>query len=72
MFLAADRRALDEARAQQAPWLQLLALVALFEHGGAGADDHRALAAIVERLSEAADTTVIATARSLLENPQAA
>ena len=66
------RRALDEARAQQAPWLQLLALVALFEHGGAGADDHRALAAIVERLSEAADTTVIATARSLLENPQAA
>ncbi len=33
---ASIRRALQEARAQEAPWHELVALVELCEHGGAG------------------------------------
>ena len=52
---ASVRHALAEARAQEAPWLELLALVELCEHGAKAADRH-ALAALVEQLPEAGDT----------------
>jgi ATP/maltotriose-dependent transcriptional regulator MalT len=63
---ASLRRAVDEARAQEAPWLELLALAALCEHGGATAQDRGALAALVNRLPEARATEGFAKARSVL------
>jgi hypothetical protein len=62
---ASLRRGVEEARTQQAPWLELLALVELCEHGG-GAEDRRALAALVELLPEAAGTGPYAKATALL------
>jgi hypothetical protein len=47
---AAIRRAVAEARAQEAPWLELMALLELCERGGATAEDRQALAAVVERV----------------------
>jgi DNA-binding winged helix-turn-helix (wHTH) protein/tetratricopeptide (TPR) repeat protein len=64
--LASVRRAVEEARAQQAPWLELNALLDLCEDGGAKAEDRRALAALVDRLPEIAGTTAFARARALL------
>ncbi len=58
------RRAIDEARAQQAPWLELLARVDLCAHDGADAEDRRALAAPVDALPEAGDTAAVAAARA--------
>ena len=63
---AAVRRALAEAREQEAPWHVLLALVELCEHGKAEAADRDALATVLEQLPEAADTAVAAKARALL------
>jgi hypothetical protein len=42
---ASVRRAIAEARAQEAPWLELMALIELAEHHSATAKDRRALAA---------------------------
>ena len=61
------RRALAEARAQEAPWLELMALLALCDRGGAVAEDWQALAAIVDGLPEATDTAAIARAKDLLK-----
>jgi tetratricopeptide (TPR) repeat protein len=58
--------AIAEARAQEAPWLELVALVELCEHGDATAKDRRALAALVDALPQARDTAVMARARPLL------
>ncbi len=69
---AAARRAVAEARAQEAPWLELLALVELCEHKGARAKDRQALAALVERLPEAVDTDAVARARALIRGARAA
>jgi ATP/maltotriose-dependent transcriptional regulator MalT len=69
---AAARRALAEARAQKAPWLELFALVELCEHEGAKAKDRQALAALVDRLPEAADTDAVARARALIRVARAA
>jgi ATP/maltotriose-dependent transcriptional regulator MalT len=63
---ASVRRALAEARAQESSWLELLVLLDLCEHDGAGAADRRALAALVDRLPEAIDTTAFKRARALL------
>jgi len=63
---AAVRRALAEARAQEAPWLELVASVELCEHGAATIEDWRALAALVDALPEAIGTTAITKARGLL------
>jgi tetratricopeptide (TPR) repeat protein len=60
------RDAIAEARAQGAPWLELVALVELCEHGGTTAKDRRALAALVDALPQALDTAVMARARALL------
>jgi tetratricopeptide (TPR) repeat protein len=64
---ASARRAIEEARAQDAPWLELLALLDLCEHHDATAGEVLALEALVARLPEAADTAKVARARSLVE-----
>lgn len=64
---ASIRRAVAEARAQPAPWLELMALLELCERGGATAEDGCALAALVDRLPEAIATTAIARAKVLLQ-----
>jgi predicted ATPase/DNA-binding winged helix-turn-helix (wHTH) protein len=63
---AATRRAVREARAQGAAWLELLALTALCERAGAADEDLRALATLVDQLPEASETTALARARALL------
>jgi hypothetical protein len=63
---ASVRSAIAEAREQKAPWLELLALLDLCEHGGEAAEDCHALAALVDRLPEANDTAAVAKARALL------
>jgi len=62
------RRAIAEATAQEAPWLELVTLLELCKTDGATSDDRRALAVLLERLPEAADTTTVAAARALLDN----
>lgn len=62
----AVRRALAEAREQEAPWHVLLALVELCEHGKAGAADWDALEAVLAQLPEAADTAPVLRARELI------
>ena len=62
----AARRALAEAREQDAPWHELLALLALCEQGTASATEQQALAALVAQLPEAAGSAPVASARALL------
>ena len=69
---ASVRRAVAEARAQEAPWLELMALLELCEHDGATAEDRQALAALVDQLPEAIDTTAVARARALLDKAKPA
>ena len=64
---ASVRRAVAEARAQEAPWLELLALVELCEGKGAKAEDRNALAALIDQLPEAIDTPAFTKARALLD-----
>jgi tetratricopeptide (TPR) repeat protein len=61
------RDAVAEARAQEAPWLELIALVELCEHGVTRNQDRQALAALVDSLTEARDTAAVARARVLLQ-----
>ena len=63
----AIRRAIAEARAQEAPWLELMALIELCDCHSATAKDRRALAALVDQLPEARDTAAVARARALLD-----
>lgn len=69
---AAIRRAIAEARAQEAPWLELMALIELCDHHSATAKDRRALAALVDQLPEALDTAAVARARALLDKTKSA
>ena len=64
--IAAVRRAFDEARAQEAPWLELQALVELCEHPDATAEDHLALATLVDQSPETDGTELAKRARSLI------
>ncbi|MEJ8824922.1 AAA family ATPase [Variovorax humicola] len=64
---ASVRRAIEEARAQEAPWLELLALVDLCEHHEAAAVERRALAVLVDQLPEARDTVSVRRAQSVLD-----
>jgi hypothetical protein len=66
------RRAVDEARAREAPWLELVALLELCEQDSPTAEDWHALRALVEQLPEANDTTAVARARVLLDQVRAA
>jgi hypothetical protein len=63
---AAQRRAVVEARAQEAPWLELRALLALCESVYAADADRATLATLVEQLPEAAGTDAVKRARALL------
>jgi hypothetical protein len=64
--IASVRRAAAEARAQEAPWLELQALVELCEHPDATADDHLALATLVDQSPETHGTDLAKRARSLI------
>ena len=66
--MASIRLAVEEARAQGACWLELLALTELCERDAATDEDRHALAALVDQLDEAGDTTALARARALLTN----
>jgi DNA-binding winged helix-turn-helix (wHTH) protein/tetratricopeptide (TPR) repeat protein len=57
---ASIRRAILEARAQGAPWPELLALTELCERATATAEDHRTLGALVDRLRDARGKTALA------------
>jgi hypothetical protein len=69
---AAIRRAIAEARAQEAPWLELMALVELCDRYSATAKDRRALAGLVDQLPEALNTPAAGKARALLAKMQSA
>jgi hypothetical protein len=60
-------RAIDEAKQQEAPWLELLARLDLCQSIGATAEDRDAMAKLVERLDEAGDTPLVNRARALLD-----
>jgi tetratricopeptide (TPR) repeat protein len=64
---ASVRRSIEEARAQQAPWLELLALVELCAHHDASTAERQALAELMNQLPEAAGTEPAIRARSLLQ-----
>ena len=64
---ASVRRAVAEARNQGAPWLELMALIELWEQDGTTAQDRRGLAVLVDRLPEATDTQAYMKARALLD-----
>jgi ATP/maltotriose-dependent transcriptional regulator MalT len=64
----AIRRAVAEARTQEASWFELRALLDLCETGAATDTDRRALAAVLERLPDAADTEAASRSRALLGN----
>jgi tetratricopeptide (TPR) repeat protein len=64
---AALRRAIDEARAREAHWLELLALVDLCEYHEATAAERGTLVGLVDRLSDAGDTMPVRRARSILQ-----
>jgi DNA-binding winged helix-turn-helix (wHTH) protein/tetratricopeptide (TPR) repeat protein len=63
---ASVRRAVEEARKQDAPWLALLTLTELCAHHDASMAERQALAELVEQLPEAADTEPVERARSPL------
>ncbi len=63
---ASIRRAIAEARAQEAAWLELLAMLELFEYGDATAQDRCALETLIGMLPEAIDTAAHAKARAWL------
>jgi tetratricopeptide (TPR) repeat protein len=63
---AAVRAAIEEARAQEASWLELLALVELCEHHEATAQDHQALSTLTDQLLEISGTELAKRAHSLL------
>jgi DNA-binding winged helix-turn-helix (wHTH) protein/tetratricopeptide (TPR) repeat protein len=68
----AIRRAIAEAKAQEAPWLELMALIELCDRHGATAKDRRALAALVDHLPEARGTAAVARARAQLDKTKPA
>jgi len=68
---AAARQAVDEARTQGAPWLELMALADVCEHCAASGAEWEALAALVARLPDAARTGLVMRARTLLAKHEA-
>jgi hypothetical protein len=64
---ASVRRAVEESRAQQAPWLEMLALTDLSASSTAKSGDRRALGALVAELAEASDAPAYARAKAVLE-----
>lgn len=58
--------ALAEARAQESPWLELIALIALCEKKHATAEDRQTLTALLDQLPEAIDTVPFTKAEALI------
>jgi DNA-binding winged helix-turn-helix (wHTH) protein len=69
---AAIRHAIAEARAQEAPWLELMALIELCDRHSATVKDRRALAALIDQLPEALNTAAAGKARALLDKTKSA
>jgi tetratricopeptide (TPR) repeat protein len=69
---AAIRHAIAEARAQEAPWLELMALIELCDRHTATAKDRRALAALLDQLPEALNIPTAGKARALLDKTKSA
>jgi DNA-binding winged helix-turn-helix (wHTH) protein len=69
---ASLRKAVAEARAQEAPWLEMIALSALCEHKGAAPEDFGSLRTVLDQLTGGSDTTAVARARAVLEKERAA
>jgi DNA-binding winged helix-turn-helix (wHTH) protein len=69
---AAIRLAIAEARAQEAPWLELMALIELCDRHSATVKDRRALAALIDQLPEALNTAAAGKARALLDKTKSA
>ena len=63
---ACVRRALAEAREQESPWQELVALIALCEHHAVTSIERQELATLLAQVPEAADTPQAASARALL------
>jgi DNA-binding winged helix-turn-helix (wHTH) protein/tetratricopeptide (TPR) repeat protein len=68
----AARHAVEEARTQEAPWLELQALVELCGHFDATTEDRQALAALLDQLPETHGTELVKRARSLLQAAKSA
>jgi tetratricopeptide (TPR) repeat protein len=68
----AVRHAVEEARTQEAPWLELQALVELCGHHDATTEDRQALAALLDQLPETEGTELVKRARSLLQGAKSA
>ena len=66
------RQAIAEARAQEAPWLEMIALSALCERKGAATRDREALCLVLERVAGGRDTPPVARALALLEGMRGA
>ncbi|HSC97509.1 MAG TPA: AAA family ATPase [Casimicrobiaceae bacterium] len=64
---ASVRRAIAEARAQEAPWLELIAMIDLCENDRVKPDDLSALATLVDQLPEASGTTAVVKAWALID-----
>jgi len=64
---ASVRRAIAEARAQEAPWLELIALIDLCENDRVKPEDRSALATLVDQLPEASGTIAVVKARALID-----
>ncbi|MCP2020838.1 UNVERIFIED_ORG: tetratricopeptide (TPR) repeat protein [Pseudomonas reinekei] len=64
---AAVRAAIEEARDQEALWLELLALVELCEYHDAVPADRQALVMLIDQLPETHATEQVKRARSLIE-----
>ncbi|MGO4392989.1 AAA family ATPase [Variovorax sp. M-6] len=64
---ASVRRAIEEARAQEAPLLELLALVDLCEHHEPSIPERRTLAALIDQMPEAHGTVPVRRAQSILQ-----
>ena len=62
---AASRRAVEVARAQEAPLCELLAFVDLCENHDATAAERQSLAVLVDEMPEASAMDTVTTARSL-------
>ncbi len=62
----AVRRAIAEARAQEAPWPEMIALTALSERGDAAARDRESLRRVLAKIDGGADAGPVARARAAL------
>jgi tetratricopeptide (TPR) repeat protein len=66
------RQAIAEARSQEAPWLEMIALSALCERKGATALHREELRLVLEKVAGGRDTAPVARALAVLEGKRGA